>query len=104
MLLSSSECDIFVVTSARGSCGVDPGPVPVRLRIISFFVSSIGDLLYGVRKRLMLSLSLMFSTVAMLHFTALAVRGGEIDIALIRPKKESPGVTGVLERIAPSSA
>ena len=39
VLLSSSVCDIrvFVVTSARGSCGVDPGPVPVRLRIISFF-------------------------------------------------------------------
>ena len=35
-----SESDIFA-TSARGSCGVDPGPVP--LRIVTFSVSSMGD-------------------------------------------------------------
>ena len=41
-----SESDIFA-TSARGSCAVDPGPVP--LRIVTFSVSSMGDSLYGVR-------------------------------------------------------
>ena len=68
-----SESDIFA-TSARGSYGVDPGPVP--LRIVTFPASSRGDLLYGVRKRLVLSWSLMFSAFAMLRFTALTVRGG----------------------------
>jgi hypothetical protein len=42
-----SESDIFA-TSARGSCGVDPGPVP--LRIVTLWASSMGDWLYGVRK------------------------------------------------------
>ena len=46
-----SESDIFA-TRARGSCGVDPGPV--RLKIANFSASSMGDLLYGVRKRLVL--------------------------------------------------
>ena len=41
-----SESDIFA-TRARGSCGVDPGPVP--LRIVIFSVSSMGDWLDGVR-------------------------------------------------------
>ena len=82
-----SESDIFA-TSASGSCGVDPGPVPVRLRKIIFFLSPIGDWLNGVRKRLVLSPSLimMFSTVAILHFTVLAVRGGGTDIAFMRPR------------------
>jgi hypothetical protein len=39
------------VTKARGSCGKDPGPV--WLRIVTFPASSIGDWLYGVRKRLL---------------------------------------------------
>ena len=100
-----SESDI-IATSTRGSCGVNPGPVPVLLRIISFFVSSIGDLLYGVRNRLMLSPSLpvMFSTAAMLRFKVLAVRGGGTDPTLMRPREGSLGVTGILEGIAPSSA
>ena len=51
----------------------------------------------------MLSRSLMFSTVAMLHFTVLVVRGGGMDIALIRPKKGSP-VAGFLQGITPSSS
>ena len=41
-----SESDIFA-TSARGSCGVDPGPVP--LSIVILLASSIGDSLNGVR-------------------------------------------------------
>ena len=41
-----SDSDIFA-TSASGSCGVVPGPVP--LRIVIFLVSSMGDLLNGVR-------------------------------------------------------
>ena len=65
-----SEFDIFA-TSARGSCGVDPGPV--RLRIATLSVSPIGDSLYGVRKRLVLVGSLMHSTFAMLRFTVFAV-------------------------------
>ena len=65
-----SESDIFA-TRARGSCGVDPGPV--GLRIATLPSSSMGDWLYGVRKRLVLVRSLMFSTFAMLRFTALAV-------------------------------
>jgi hypothetical protein len=96
-----SESDIFA-TSARGSCGVDPGPVP--LRIITLSASPMGDSLYGVRKRLVLSPSLMFSSVAMVHFTVSTIRGGGTDLALIRPRKGSPGVTGVFEGIAPSSA
>jgi len=96
-----SESDIFV-TRARGSCGVDPGPVP--LRIITLSALPMGDSLYGVRKRLVISPSLMFSSVAMVHFTVSTIRGGGIDLALIRPMKGSSGETGVFERIAPSSA
>ena len=95
-----SESDIFA-TRARGSCGVDPGPVPLRITTLSAL--RMGVLLYGVRKRLVLSPSVMFSSVAMVHFTVSAIRGGGTDLALIRPRKGSPGV-GVLEGIAPSSA
>ena len=96
-----SESDIFA-TSASGSCGVDPGPVPSR--IVTFSVSSMGDRLYGVRKRLVLSRSLIFSTFVMLPFTALTVRGGGTDLTLMRPRKGSLGETGVFEGSAPSSA
>ena len=51
----------------------------------------------------MLSASLMFSTSAMLPFTALTVRGGGTDLALMRPMKRSPAATGVLEGMALSS-
>ena len=95
-----SESDI-VATRARGSCGVDPGPVP--LRIVIFSASPMGDSLYGVRKSLLLVLSLMFSTFAILHFTASALRGGGTDRALMRPRNTSPGVTGVFKGMAPSS-
>jgi hypothetical protein len=94
-----SEPDTFA-TRARGSCGVDPGPIPLRIVILSAL--SMGNLLYDVRKRLLLVLSLMFSIFAMLHFTASALRGGGTDLALMRPRKASPGVTGVFEGIAPS--
>ena len=96
-----SESDIFA-TSARGSCGVDPGPVP--LRIVTLSASPMGDKLYGVRKRLVLSPPLMFSTFVILRFTVLALRGGGTDMASMRPKKGSPGVKGDFEGIAPSSA
>ena len=96
-----SESDIFA-TRARGSCGVDPGPV--RLRIVTLSVSPMGDWLYAVRKRLVLVRSLMFSTFAMVRFTALAVWGGGTYLALMRPRKGSPGAAGVFEKIAPSSA
>ena len=95
-----SVSDIFA-TSARGSCGVDPGPVSLRIVILS--ASSMVDWLYSVRKRLVLSRSLMFSTFAMLRFTALAVRGGGTDVALMRPREGSPGARVVFEGIAPSS-
>ena len=94
-----SESDIFA-TNARGSCGVDPGPVPLR----KINASSMGDWLYGVRKRLVFSPPLMFSTFVMLRFTVLAMRGGGTDNTLMRPRKGSPGVTGNFEGIAPSSA
>ena len=74
-----SESDIFA-TSARGSCGVDPGPI--LLRILTFSAPSMGDSLYSVRKRVVLERSLMFSTFAMLRFTVSAVRGGGTDLAL----------------------
>ena len=96
-----SEFDIFA-TSARGSCGVDPGPEP--LRIITMSASSMGDWLFGVRKRLVLFPLLMLSTFAMLRFTALTVRGGGTNLAKMRPRKGSPGVIGVFEGIPPSSA
>ena len=103
-----SESDIFA-TSAMGSCGVDPGPIPSIIIILS--ASSMGDWLYGVRKRLVLSPALMPSTFVMLRFTSLTVRGrgpgsgGGTDLALRRPKKASPRVVaGVFEGIAPSSA
>ena len=97
-----SESDI-IATSARGSCWVDPGPVP--LRIVTFSASSMCDWLYGVRKRVVLSRSLMFSTFPMLRFTVWAVRGGGTDPTLMRPRKGSPtGAKGVFEGIAPSSA
>ena len=96
-----SESDIFA-TRARGSCGVEPGPV--RLKIATLSTSSMGDWLYGVRKRAVLSRSLMFSNFAMLRFTALTVRGGGTELALMHPRKGSPGVKGVLDGIPPSSA
>jgi len=96
-----SESDNFA-TSARGSCGVDPGPVP--LRKVTFSASSMGDWLYGVRKRLQLSQPLMFSAFAMPPCIALMVRGGGTALYLIRPRKGSLRVTRVFERIAPSSA
>ena len=96
-----SESDIFA-TTARGSCGLDPGPV--SLRIVTFSLSSIGDWLCSVRKRLELSQSLMFSTFAILPFTALTVRGGGTDSASMRARKGSPGETGVFEGMTPSSA
>ena len=65
-----SESEISA-TRARGSCGVNPGPV--RVRIVNLSVSRMGDWLYGVRKRLVLVRSSMFSTFAILCFTALAV-------------------------------
>ena len=96
-----SETDIFA-TSARGSCGMDPGPIP--LRIVIFSASSIGDSLYSEGKRVVLARSLMFSTFEILCFTVLTVRGGGTELDLMRPKKGSPASTGVLEGIAPSSA
>ena len=95
-----SESDIFA-TNAKGSCGVDPGPMP--LRIVTFSASPMGIWLYGVRK-IVAFVHLMFSTSVMLRFTFFTVRGGGTDLALTRPRKGSPGVTGVLEGIAPSSA
>ena len=95
-----SASDIFA-TSARGSSGVEPGPVPFRTVTLS--ASSMGDWLYGVRKSIVLVRSLMSSTFAMLRFTALTVRGGGTDLALMRPRKGSPGTTGVFKGIAPSS-
>ena len=98
-----SESDSFA-RRASGSCGVDPGPVP--LRIVTFSVSSIGDSLYDVRKRLVLptSLILMFSIFAMQNFTDFTVRGGGTDLILMRPRKGSMEATGVFDGIAPSSA
>jgi hypothetical protein len=96
-----SESDIFA-TSASGSSGVDPGPV--SLRIVNLSRSLMGDSLYDVRNRLVLILSLMFSTFAMLPFTALALRGGGTNLILMRPRKGSLGATGVFEGIGPSSA
>ena len=65
-----SESDIFA-TRARGFCGVDPGPV--RLRIAILPSSPMDDLLDGVRKRLVLIRSLMSSAFAIVCFTVLAV-------------------------------
>ena len=65
-----SESDIFA-TSAKGSCGVDPKLV--RLRMVTLSASPKGDWLHSVRKRLVLVRSLIFSTFAMLCFTALMV-------------------------------
>ena len=95
-------CALPISTSARGSCWVDPGPVP--LRIVTFSASSMGDRLYGVRKRVVLVRFLMFSTFAMLRFTVWEVRGGGTDSTLMRPRKGSPGAIGVFEGMAPSSA
>ena len=95
-----SESVIFA-TRAKGSCGVDPGPVPLRI-----VTSSMDDSLNGERKRRVFSRSSMFSTFAMLRFIALAVRGpgGGTDLALMRPKNGSLGATGIFEGIAPFSA
>ena len=70
----SKELPNMSATKARGSCGVDPGPLAMRLRAVILSVSSMGDRLYGVRKRRMFVVwSLMFSAFAMLSFMALAV-------------------------------
>ena len=81
-------------TNARGSCSVDPGPVP--LKMVIFSVSPIGDWLYGVRK-IEAFVHLMFSTSAMQPFTALTVLGGGTDLALMRPRKGSPAAIGVFK-------
>ena len=96
------ESEIFA-TKARGSCGVDPGPARVRIETLS--ASFRGDLLYGESKRLGLVRSLMFSTFAMVRFTACTVSrlGGGTDLALMRPRKGSPGA-GVFELVGPSSS
>ena len=65
-----SVSDIFA-TRAKGSCGVDPRLV--RMRIVTFSASPMGDSLYSVRKRLVFVRSLIFSNFAMLCFTALTV-------------------------------
>ena len=83
-----SESDIFA-TSARGSCGVDPGPVPLRI-VVTFSALSMADLLYDVRKRLVLPRSLIFSNFAMQRFTVLAMRGGGTDPTSMRPRKDHP--------------
>ena len=80
---------------------MDPGPVRLKIAILSG--SPMGDWLYGVRKRVVFA-HLMFSTSAMPPFTPLTLRGGGTDLALMRPRKGSPAVTGVLEGIALSSA
>jgi hypothetical protein len=36
-----SESDIFATSSAKGSCGVDPGPVQLRMETLS--ASAMGD-------------------------------------------------------------
>ena len=95
-----SESGIFA-TSATGADAEDPRPVPLRL--VNLSASSMGDLLYGVRKIAVFSRSLMFSTFAMLRFTALALRGGGTNLVTIRPVKGSSGLTGVFEKIDPSS-
>ena len=66
------ESDIFT-TSARGSCGVDPGPVQLRLNIVTLSASPMGDFPHGVRKILLFVGSSMSSTFAILCFTLLAV-------------------------------
>ena len=63
-----------------------------------------GDWLYGVRKRLVLSTPLMFSTFVMLRFATLTVRGGGTDLAVMRPRKGLQGAAGVLKGIHPFSA
>ena len=47
---------------------------------------------------------LMFSASAMQPLTALTVRGGGTDLALMRPRKGSLAATGVFEGIALSPA
>ena len=64
--------EIFA-TKARESCGVDPGPLAIRLRAVTLSASHMGDWLYGVRKRLVFVSLLMFSAFAMLSFIAFAV-------------------------------
>ena len=74
LVSATSDSNILrseLATKARGSCGVDPRPL-LRLRI-TLSVSSMGDWLYGVRKRLVFVGSLMFSFFAMLHLTVLTV-------------------------------
>ena len=76
-----SESDIFAMR-AKGLCGMDPGPV--RLRMVTLSASPMGDWLYGVRKRLILVRSLIFSTFVMLRFTALTSGDlGNSDLALL---------------------
>ena len=63
-----------LLTSARGSCGVDPGPVVPLLRIVALAV---------------------WCKEETSAFTVLAVRGGGgTDPILMRPRKGSPGETG----------
>ena len=72
--LDFKELPNMSTTKARGSCGLDPGPLATRLRAVTLSSSSMGDRLYGVGKRRMfVKRSSMFSAFAMLSFIALAV-------------------------------
>ena len=63
---SESDSEILA-TKTRGSCGVDPGPARLR---ITLSLLAMGNWLSGVMKRIVLVRSLMFSTFAMVRFTA----------------------------------
>ena len=64
--------------SASGSCGADPGPVP--LRIVAFSASSKKE-----------TSAFDVFTFAMLPFTTLTVRGGGTDLILMRPQASNLG-------------
>ena len=80
---SKSEIGVFEM-KARGSCGVDPGPVRLRVTLSA----SMGDWLYRVRKRVVPTKSSMFSTYGFYTFGGVIVRGQHRSSTLGKDHRE----------------
>jgi hypothetical protein len=89
-----------MLTSTKGSCGVDHGPKSPSND--KWLESSIADWLEIPENKLELSWLAMPSTLDKQRLRVLTMCGGGTDLAEIRARKGSYGFTGVLQGIAQS--
>lgn len=90
-----------LTTSAKGSSGMNPGPVLATIDTRPF--SSIGDWLEGDRNKLARLGSRMLSTVQRRLFIERGLGGGGTELDWIRAREDSRGSMGCLDTIPPSS-